>query len=71
MGPVLLFARSNDTHYSSKVQQIVHKFTSVTPVVLPGSDDGLPSKTAKLLEKMLRHAGYSADSIDDLGTYSR
>jgi CRISPR-associated protein Csb2 len=41
-------------------------WTTVTPVALPGSDDGLPSKTAKLLEKMLRHAGYSADSIQDL-----
>jgi len=41
-------------------------WTTVTPVALPGSDDGSPSKTAKLLEKMLRHAGYSVDSVENL-----
>ncbi len=41
-------------------------WTTVTPVALPGSDDGMASKTAKLLEKMLRHAGYSSDAVEDI-----
>ena len=41
-------------------------WTSVTPVALPGSDDGMPRKSAKLLEKMFRHAGYSTDAVDEL-----
>lgn len=39
-------------------------WTTVTPVALPGSDDGMASKTAKLLGKMLRHAGYSPDAVE-------
>lgn len=41
-------------------------WTTVTPVALPGSDDGMASKTAKLLDKMLRHAGYSSDAVEDI-----
>src|SRR5437763_197932 len=41
-------------------------WTTVTPVALPGSDDGMTSKTAKLLEKTLRHAGCSSDEVQDL-----
>ena len=41
-------------------------WTTVTPVALPGSDDGMASKTDKLLEKMFRHAGYSTDAVAEL-----
>jgi CRISPR-associated protein Csb2 len=41
-------------------------WTTVTPVALPGSDDGLASKTSKLLAKMFIHAGYSSDSVEEL-----
>ena len=43
-----------------------HSWTTVTPVALPGCDDGKPGKTAKLLDKVFRYAGYSADSVEDL-----
>ncbi len=41
-------------------------WTTVTPVALPGSDEGKANKTDKLLEKMFRHAGYSIDTISEL-----
>jgi CRISPR-associated protein Csb2 len=41
-------------------------WTTVTPVALPGSDDGMTRKTAKLLDRLLCHAGYSSDAIQDL-----
>lgn len=39
---------------------------SVTPVALPGSDEGKANKTDKLLEKMFRYGGYSLDSVAEL-----
>ncbi len=41
-------------------------WTTVTPVALPGSDDGLASKTSKLLAKMFNHAGYTPESVEEL-----
>lgn len=41
-------------------------WTTVTPVALPGSDEGKADKTDKLLEKMCRHAGFSLDMVADL-----
>ncbi len=41
-------------------------WTTVTPVALPGSDEGVASKTDKLLAKMFRHAGYSLDMLASL-----
>lgn len=43
-----------------------HSWTTVTPVALPGSDDGKPAKTARLIEKIFRHAGYSLDAVEEL-----
>jgi CRISPR-associated protein Csb2 len=43
-----------------------HSWASVTPVVLPGSDDGKFAKAEKLFVKALRHAGYSPDALADL-----
>jgi CRISPR-associated protein Csb2 len=40
-------------------------WATVTPVVLPGSDDGKFAKTEKLFAKALRHAGYSPDALAD------
>jgi CRISPR-associated protein Csb2 len=42
------------------------EWTTVTPVALPGSDEGKANKTDKLLDKMFRHAGYSLGMLADL-----
>jgi CRISPR-associated protein Csb2 len=42
------------------------EWTTVTPVALPGSDEGKAGKTDKLLEKMFRHPGYALDMLADL-----
>jgi CRISPR-associated protein Csb2 len=41
-------------------------WATVTPVVLPGSDDGKWAKAEKLFFKALRHAGYSPDALAEL-----
>jgi hypothetical protein len=41
-------------------------WATVTPIVLPGSDQGKYSKAEKLFFKSLRHAGYSPDAIAEL-----
>jgi CRISPR-associated protein Csb2 len=42
-------------------------WTTVTPVVLPGCDEGKSRKTDKLLERMFEHAGHSlSDDVEDL-----
>jgi CRISPR-associated protein Csb2 len=41
-------------------------WASVTPVALPGSDDGKPSKADKLIAKMFSHAGYALSALADL-----
>jgi CRISPR-associated protein Csb2 len=40
-------------------------WATVTPVVLPGSDEGNSRKAEKLFVKALRHAGYSTDALAD------
>jgi CRISPR-associated protein Csb2 len=46
-------------------------WTTVTPVALPGSDDGRPHKTDKLIAKMIRHAGHELDQLADWPEYQR
>jgi CRISPR-associated protein Csb2 len=41
-------------------------WATVTPVVLPGSDEGKFTKAEKLFFKALGHAGYSPDALADL-----
>ena len=41
-------------------------WATVTPVVLPGSDEGKFAKAEKLFFKALRHAGYSPDAAAEL-----
>jgi CRISPR-associated protein Csb2 len=41
-------------------------WATVTPVVLPGSDEGKRAKAEKLFFKALRHAGYSPDALAEL-----
>lgn len=41
-------------------------WTTVSPVALPGCDEGKASKTDKLLEKMFRHAGYRIEDVEEL-----
>ncbi len=41
-------------------------WATVTPVVLPGSDEGKFAKAEKLFFKALRHAGYSSDALAEL-----
>ena len=42
-----------------------HTWATVTPLVLPGSDDGKSSKADKLFAKALRHAGYNLEALAD------
>ncbi len=41
-------------------------WATVTPVVLPGSDDGNFAKAEKLFLKALRHAGYAPEALAEL-----
>lgn len=41
-------------------------WSTVTPVVLPGFDDGKRSKALKLLLRSIKHAGLQIDAISDL-----
>lgn len=41
-------------------------WSSVTPIVLPGFDDGKYGKAERLLVKALQHAGLPAEAIEDL-----
>ncbi len=41
-------------------------WSTVTPVVLPGSDEGKFAKAEKLFFKALRHAGYSSEGLAEL-----
>jgi CRISPR-associated protein Csb2 len=41
-------------------------WATVTPVVLPGSDDGKFAKAEKLFFKALRHAGYAPEALAEL-----
>lgn len=50
------------------LQQYVGKsatWATVTPVVLPGSDEGRYAKAEKLFRKALRHSGYGPELLDD------
>jgi CRISPR-associated protein Csb2 len=46
--------------------RIAQTWDTVTPVVLPGSDEGKFTKAKKLFFKALGHAGYSPNALDDL-----
>ena len=41
-------------------------WSTFTPVILPGFDDGKQSKATKLLLRSIRHAGFHIDAIADL-----
>lgn len=41
-------------------------WATVSPVILPGSDEGKFTKTEKLFFKALRHAGYSPEALTEL-----
>jgi len=45
---------------------VADTLATVTPVVLPGSDEGKPAKAEKLFAKALRHAGYCPDALAEL-----
>jgi CRISPR-associated protein Csb2 len=45
-------------------------WATVTPVVLPGSDEGKLAKAKKLFFKALRHAGYSSDALAEPPEFS-
>lgn len=42
------------------------EWSSVSPVILPGYDDGKPAKRERLLVECLRHAGYDAAAIESI-----
>ncbi len=50
----------------SQYVKTAETWSTVTPVALPGSDDGVSSKTDKLLAKMFRHAGYAPEDVAEL-----
>ena len=41
-------------------------WSTVTPVILPGHDDGKRAKAAKLIRQSIKHAGFEFDAIADL-----
>lgn len=41
-------------------------WSTVTPVILPGYDDGKRAKASKLVVQSIRHAGFEIDAIADL-----
>ena len=62
----LLMTLSHDDNVLKQYVATSQTWNTVTPVALPGSDDGIASKTSKLLAKMFNHAGYSTDSVEEL-----
>jgi CRISPR-associated protein Csb2 len=62
----LLMSLPHDDNVLKQYRSNSQTWNTVTPVALPGSDDGIASKTSKLLAKMLNHAGYSPDSVEEL-----
>ena len=62
----LLMSLPHDDNVLKQYVATAQTWTTVTPVALPGSDDGIASKTSKLLAKMFNHAGYSPDSVEEL-----
>src|SRR5205085_12158335 len=57
--------RSESDWVLNKYVGVGRAWSTVTPVVLPGSDDGRWAKTKKLFCKALRHAGYHAEALAD------
>jgi CRISPR-associated protein Csb2 len=62
----LLMSLPHDDNVLKQYVATSQTWTTVTPVALPGSDDGIVSKTNKLLVKMFDHAGYTPDSVEEL-----
>ena len=69
--PAFLLVPLTGDHVLNQYVKPSDSWTTVTPVALPGSDDGMASKTDKLLGKMFRHAGYSLDMLADWPEYHR
>ena len=62
---LLMPLASGDTvlrHYAATSET----WATVTPLVLPGSDEGKRAKAEKLFAKALRHAGYSSEALVDV-----
>ena len=59
----LLLARTNEDWVLHRYVDRLDIWATVTPVVLPGSDEGKFAKAEKLFFKALGHAGYSPDAL--------
>jgi CRISPR-associated protein Csb2 len=62
----LLMNLQSDDGVLRRYIQDSQTWATVSPVVLPGSDEGKFAKAEKLFFKALRHAGYSPDALADL-----
>jgi CRISPR-associated protein Csb2 len=61
----MLVPLSNSDWVLQQYTKTADTWATVTPVVLPGSDEGKLAKAEKLFFKALRHAGYSLEAIAD------
>jgi CRISPR-associated protein Csb2 len=59
----ILLALPPDDWVLRQYTDFSHSWATVTPIVLPGSDDGKFAKAKKLFFKSLRHAGYSPEAL--------
>lgn len=62
----LLMAAGSDDKVLARYVGASDTWATVTPVVLPGSDDGKFAKAEKLFFKALGHAGYSSEGLAEL-----
>lgn len=50
----------------SQYTALAEQWTTVTPIALPGCDDGKPDKRDRLLAKAFQHAGYSLSAVKEV-----
>jgi CRISPR-associated protein Csb2 len=50
----------------SRYTTLSEEWTTVTPIALPGCDDGKPDKRDRLFAKALQHAGYSLRALTEV-----
>jgi CRISPR-associated protein Csb2 len=62
----LLMSLRSDDSVLARYTAASETWATVTPVVLPGSDEGKFAKAERLFLKALRHAGYETDALAEL-----
>ena len=68
VGPVsvLSIAEADDDSVFAAYTKSARAWTSVTPVVLPGFDDGKYNKALRLVRKAIEQAGLRPEAIEDI-----